>query len=218
MDEKQKLQQIAAYSHKKMTKDRTGHGYDHIRRVAGMAEKICRPEGADRFITLTAAYLHDVIDDKLVADSAKALEELMDFLKGLGVTAGQCQEVKQIITNMSFASTLDGKAQPLSLEGQIVQDADWLDAIGAIGIVRAVYFGGVHGERIYNPNIAPRKQMTKEEYRNLDNETIINHFYEKLLKIKDMLNTQTARQIAASRQQFMLDFLAEFKAEWDAER
>jgi len=119
--------------------------------------------------------------------------------------------------NMSYHKTLDGTAKPLPLEGQIVQDADRLDAIGAIGISRAIYFGGHFGEKIYDPAVTPRTEMTHAEYRNLDNETIINHFYEKLLTLKDLMNTTAAKQLAEHRQQVMLDFLAEYKAEWNAE-
>ncbi|OTF90196.1 phosphohydrolase, partial [Ligilactobacillus salivarius] len=121
-----------------------------------------------------------------------------------------------IITHMSFAHSLQDDNFQLPLSGQIVQDADWLDAIGAIGITRAIYYGGHHVEKIYNPALAPRTNMTREEYRNLDDETIINHFYEKLLKLKDMLNTPTANKIAEHRQQVMLDFLDEFKNEWNS--
>lgn len=121
-----------------------------------------------------------------------------------------------VINNISFAHTLDKEEVKLSIIGQIVRDADWLDAIGAIGITRAIYYGGGHREKIYDPAIKPRHNMSREEYRNLANETIINHFDEKLLHLKDMMNTETAKKIANHRQQVMLDFLDEFHAEWDA--
>ena len=121
-----------------------------------------------------------------------------------------------VINNISFAHTLDKEEVKLSIIGQIVRDADWLDAIGAIGITRAIYYGGGHHEKIYDPAIKPRHNMSREEYRNLANETIINHFDEKLLHLKDMMNTETAKKIANHRQQVMLDFLDEFHAEWDA--
>lgn len=218
MNSEQQLEKIAEYSHDHMTQDRTGHGFDHIRRVVALARKLSARENADLLVTLAAAYLHDVIDDKLVTDPQKALEELKSFLQATEVSKEQSEQVLFIIQNMSFAHTLDGQAVQLPLEGQIVQDADWLDAIGAIGITRAIYFGGHHSEKIYDPRIAPRESMTRAEYRDLSNETIINHFYEKLLKIKDKLNTTSGRTIAEERQQFMLDFLAEFKAEWEAEK
>lgn len=218
MNSEQQLNKIAEYSHARMTQDRTGHGFDHIRRVVAMARKLSTKENADLLVTLASAYLHDVIDDKLVADPQAALNDLQVFLSEIEISPQQAKKILFIIQNMSFAHTLDGKTVLLPLEGQIVQDSDWLDAIGAIGITRAIYFGGHHSEKIYDPRIKPRESMTKEEYRNLQNETIINHFYEKLLKIKDKLNTPSARQIAEDRQQFMLDFLAEFKDEWQAEK
>jgi len=218
MNNEQQLEKIAQYSHAHMTQDRTGHGFDHIRRVVAMARKLSAKENADLLVTLASAYLHDVIDDKLVDDPKTALDGLKTFLSEVEVSAPQIEQILFIIQNMSFAHTLDNKPIQLPLEGQIVQDSDWLDAIGAIGVTRAIYFGGHHSEKIYDPRIKPRESMTKEEYRNLQNETIINHFYEKLLKIKDKLNTPSAKKIAENRQRFMLDFLTEFHAEWDAKK
>jgi len=209
---------VRQFSKSKMGNDETGHGFDHIQRVVGLADRISKsyPE-VDRLETLTAAYLHDVIDEKLVADTAVASEEVRQFLVDQEFTAAQIDTVFLIMDNMSYHKTLDGTAKPLPLEGQIVQDADRLDAIGAIGISRAIYFGGHFGEKIYDPAVKPRTEMTHAEYRNLDNETIINHFYEKLLTLKDLMNTTAAKQLAEHRQQVMLDFLAEYKAEWNAE-
>ena len=138
----------------------------------------------------------------------EAEEELEDFLRRIDLTNEQIQAIMDIISNMSFADTLGDARPTLSREGQIVQDADWLDGLGSIGITRAVYYG--------DPLIRPREHMNREEYRTERDETVINHFYEKLLKIKDMLNTETARKIAAHRQQIMEDFLNEFFLEWDA--
>jgi len=209
---------VRQFSKSKMGNDETGHGFDHIQRVVGLADRISKsyPE-VDRLETLTAAYLHDVIDEKLVADTTVASEEVRQFLVDQEFTAAQIDTVFLIMDNMSYHKTLDGTAKPLPLEGQIVQDADRLDAIGAIGISRAIYFGGHFGEKIYDPAVKPRTEMTHAEYRNLDNETIINHFYEKLLTLKDLMNTTAAKQLAEHRQQVMLDFLAEYKAEWNAE-
>ncbi|WP_143462713.1 HD domain-containing protein [Levilactobacillus enshiensis] len=212
------LEAVRQFSQSKMGDDETGHGFDHIQRVVGLADRIGKsyPE-TDRLETLTAAYLHDVIDEKLVTDTAAASKEVRQFLVNQGLTTAQIDTVFLIMDNMSYHKTLDGTAKPLPLEGQIVQDADRLDAIGAIGISRAIYFGGHFGEKIYDPAVKPRTEMTHAEYRNLDNETIINHFYEKLLTLKDLMNTTAAKQLAEHRQQVMLDFLAEYKAEWNAE-
>jgi len=212
------LAAVRQFSQSKMGNDETGHGFDHIQRVVGLADRIGQSyPDADRLETLTAAYLHDVIDEKLVADTAAASEEVRQFLVGQGFTTTQIDTIFLIMDNKSYHKTLDGTAKPLPLEGQIVQDADRLDAIGAIGISRAIYFGGHFGEKIYDPAVKPRTEMTHAEYRNLNNETIINHFYEKLLTLKDLMNTTAAKQLAEHRQQVMLDFLAEYKAEWNAE-
>lgn len=213
------LTAVRDFAKSKMRNDETGHGYDHIVRVVGLADRlVAENPTADRLLTLTAAYLHDVIDEKLVADPKVASAEVSDFLTTQGFKPAQQATIFLIMDNMSFHKTLDGTAKPLPLEGQIVQDADRLDAIGAIGIARAIYFGGHFGEKIYDPAVAPRTQMTHAEYRNLGNETVINHFYEKLLTLKDLMNTTAAKTLAKQRQQVMLDFLAEFKAEWRAQR
>ena len=218
MTETTVLAAVRQFSQSKMGDDETGHGFDHIQRVVGLADRISQSyPDADHLETLTAAYLHDVIDEKLVDDTVAASEEVRQFLTDQGFTSAQVDAIFLIMDNMSYHKTLDGTAKPLPLEGQIVQDADRLDAIGAIGISRAIYFGGHFGEKIYDPAVKPRTEMTHAEYRNLDNETIINHFYEKLLTLKDLMNTTAAKQLAEHRQQVMLDFLAEYKAEWNAE-
>lgn len=218
MTEAEILNAVKEFSQAKMGDDETGHGFDHIQRVVGLADRLVQhyPE-ANRVVTVTAAYLHDVIDEKLVADTAQASQEVRYFLTQQGFTTDQVDMIFLIMDNMSYHKTLDGTAKPLPIEGQIVQDADRLDAIGAIGISRAIYFGGHFGEKIYDPAVKPRTEMTHAEYRNLNNETIINHFYEKLLMLKDLMNTSAAKDVAEHRQQVMLDFLAEYKAEWNAE-
>lgn len=216
MEATEQLAAIRNYTTQKLAGDTTGHGLDHIERVATNAKMLLAEEpGADYLTTLAAAYLHDVIDDKLVTDVDAAKTDLKQFLVSLSLPTETIDTVMLIIDNMSFSKTLTDDRQPLPIEGQIVQDADRLDAIGAIGITRAIYYGGHHSERIYDPKVAPRTNMTKEEYRNLSNETIINHFYEKLLKLADQMNTNVAKRIAAGRQKTMLKFLEDFKGEWN---
>lgn len=215
--QEQQLTQIISYASAALANDKTGHDLAHLKRVASLVEKLHQECDFDLFIALSAAYLHDVIDDKLFANPATQLAKLKEFLVALDLDATQITAIEDIITHMSFAHSLEQEVN-LSIEGQIVQDADWLDAIGAIGITRAIYFGGAHHEKIYDLTMKPRQNMSKEEYRNLDNETIINHFYEKLLLLKNKLNTSAARKLAAHRHQVMLDFLSEFKAEWDGQR
>lgn len=218
MNSQAQLTTIKTFAKSKLAADKTGHNFDHIQRVVKLANRLAKAQTkpVDLTVILAAAYLHDTIDDKLVASPMQAVNEVKELLTSLAFSSAQSDEIIHIITHMSYASNLSAK-QTLSLEGQIVQDADWLDAIGAIGITRAIYYGGAHGEKIYDPEILPRTQLDKASYRNLADETIINHFYEKLFKLADMLNTPQARALAASRQQVMKDFVATFKAEWDAE-
>lgn len=207
------LDALYAYTKEKLANDQTGHDLAHIDRVRKLAQELCQNYAVDQFVVLAAATLHDVIDDKLFSDPEQATKEVTAKMTALAIPSKTQTEILEIITHMSYASSLAGKYQ-LSLAGQIVQDADWLDAIGAIGITRAIYYGAVHHEKIYDPNILPRKTLDKAEYRNLANETIINHFYEKLLKIPQLLNTPEAKALAQPRKQLMLDFLAAFKKEW----
>jgi len=218
MTYEEQLSKIKQYSHSKMIHDSTGHNFDHIQRVVKTATRILKEENADSLITLAAAYLHDVADDKLVSNPDQLEEEIRVFLRSIDFSEEQIRETLYITHNLSFSKSLSTNPPKLSLAGQIVQDSDRLDAIGAIGITRAIYYGGAHSETIYDPTVKPRQSMNKAEYRNLNNETIINHFYEKLLKLTDMMNTTTAKRIAQGRQQYMLDFLEQFKSEWDAKK
>ncbi|KRM88671.1 HD domain-containing protein [Liquorilactobacillus vini] len=219
MNNSQILNQVRLFAQQKMQSDQTGHGFDHILRVVKNASYILEHENqpADPTITLAAAYLHDIADDKLVADPQQSEQQLQQFLTKIGFSAEQGEQILLITHNISFSKSLE-KSLSLPFSGQIVQDADRLDAIGAIGIVRAVYYGGAHQETIYDPMIAPRREFSKAAYRDLTQETIINHFHEKLLKLAKMMNTATAKRLARHRQQFMLDFLAEFQAEWQGRK
>ncbi|WP_425483249.1 HD domain-containing protein [Lentilactobacillus kribbianus] len=199
-----------------MKDDTTGHSFDHIQRVVNNAKMILASlPDANAAIVYAAAYMHDLADDKLVADPVARKVEMQELLLTAGYSEDEANAVMDIIEKLSFSANLHHH-QKLTLEGQIVQDADRLDAIGAVGITRAIYYSGHHGEKIYDPAIKPRKHMTKEEYRRPG--TTINHFYEKLLKLADEMNTEPAKQIAQHRNQVMKDYLAEFKAEWNGER
>ena len=213
----EQIQVVRQYTQSQLADDQTGHGMDHIMRVVRMAKRIAEGEKMDPFLPIVAAYLHDTIDEKLVANVDEAKQRVANFLVQHDFTADQVQTVMDTISNISFAHTLDGQVT-LSPVAQVVRDADWLDAIGAIGIMRAIYYGGAHGEKIYDPAIKPRTKMNRREYRDLSHETIINHFSEKLFHIKDKLFTTTAKQIAVHRQQVMLDYVAEFKDEWNGEQ
>lgn len=215
MKHEEQIAAVKRYTIEKLGKDSTGHGMDHINRVVKMAKKIALGEGIDPFLPVAAAYLHDTIDEKLVVNVDEAKEELWTYLEKNDFDDSDIFTIMDVIANISFAHTLDQGSIKLSKVGQIVRDADWLDAIGAIGIIRAIYYGGAHHEKIYDPQIKPRENMTHEEYRNLNDETIINHFYEKILKLAEMLQTSTAKKIAIHRQEVLKDFLNEFHDEWN---
>ena len=209
------LEMINRYMKDALTKDNTGHSIDHINRVLALANKILAHEKkADAFVVRAAALLHDVYDDKLYdsqEDILAAKNNMISFLLSIGVHPEMIEEITYIIDNMSWSKSLEG-TQELNINGQIVQDADRLEAMGAIAITRAITYGAVKNRVLYDPEIQPHLPQNKTDYRN-QKSTTINHFYEKLLLIQDKLNTDTARKISESRQQFMLSFLAQFKAE-----
>lgn len=214
------LEMINRYMKDALAKDNTGHSIDHINRVLALANKIMAHEkNADAFVVRAAALLHDVYDDKLYdsqEDILAAKNNMISFLLSIGVHPEMIEEITYIIDNMSWSKSLEG-AQALNINGKIVQDADRLEAMGAIAITRAITYGAVKNRVLYDPEIQPHSPQNKTDYRN-QKSTTINHFYEKLLLIQDKLNTDTARKISESRQQFMLSFLAQFKVEWELER
>ncbi|WP_206911358.1 hypothetical protein IGL98_002049 [Enterococcus sp. DIV0840] len=208
----QKMTAIKRFSQSIMENDQTGHGMDHINRVVRLADKIAGTEACDCFIVKAAAYLHDTVDDKLVSDSDQAFQQLEEFLQEIKISNIQIQQITHIIKNISFSQELNGTAEKLTIEGQIVQDADRLDAMGAIGITRTIYYGAHKGNQIYDPKIKPRTLQSKSEYR--EESTIINHFYEKILLLNDSLNTDYAKTLGQKRQKFLESFLTEFLEEW----
>ncbi|MBO0421491.1 HD domain-containing protein [Enterococcus plantarum] len=207
------IDEIRRFSLSKMEKDQTGHGLDHINRVVRLADKIAGTETCNHFIVTAAAYLHDTVDDKLVPDSHQAFQQMEEFLQDINVPNDQIQQITHIIMNLSFSQEINGTAEKLTIEGQIVQDADRLDAMGAIGIMRTIYYGARRGNPIYNPEIKPRTLQSKAEYR--EECTIINHFYEKILLLNKSLNTEYAKVLGQKRQEFLEGFLTEFFEEWN---
>ncbi|WP_034671829.1 HD domain-containing protein [Epilithonimonas caeni] len=192
----------------------SGHDWFHIERVWKLSLRIQEKEGGDKLIIELAALLHDIADPKFHnGDETLASKIVNDFLTEQNVDSETIQNVVFIIENMSFKNRNDAPAN-LPLELKIVQDADRLDAIGAIGIARTFNFGGYKNNLMYHPDIEPKLNQTKEEYKK-SNGTTINHFYEKLLLLKDLLNTKTAKEIAEHRHRFMLQFLDEFYKEWN---
>jgi len=191
-----------------------GHDWFHIERVFKTAETINQKENGDELVVAFAALLHDIADPKFNnGDEELGPNMAASFLSSIGVDAAVIAHVKLIIQNMSFKNSFD-RAGFTSKEMQIVQDADRLDAIGAIGIARAFTYGGFKNRILYDPAILPEEHLNKESYKNTTAPTI-NHFYEKLLLLKDMMNTETGKAMATERHHFMLLYLEHFFKEWE---
>ena len=211
MDNNELLTQAYAYATKILGGDGSGHGMDHIDRVRANAQQLLyQTPDADTLIVMAAATLHDTYDEKLVADHNAARTETATAMADMGFSDDQVQAILAIIDQMSFSYGLEHDVH-LDLNGQLVQDADRLDAIGAIGIARAFAYGGAK-DRPLDDGQAARTHMSSAEYHNSKGGTI-QHFHEKLLKIANTLNTPVARQIGAARTVYMQQFLAEFAAE-----
>ena len=194
-----------------------GHDWFHIERVFKNAVLIAKNEDCDVTVVKLGALLHDIADSKFhEGDESVGPKIARDFLESENVDEEIITHVVHIIKNISYkGGNFEKKFSSLELD--VVQDADRLDAIGAIGIARAFNYGGFKNRALYDPKIAPNSRMSKEEYKKNDAPTL-NHFYEKLLLLKDKMNTDTGKQIAKERHRYMEGFLAQFYAEWDGEK
>lgn len=192
----------------------SGHDWWHVYRVWKAAQRIGKAEGADLLVVELAALLHDIADWKAHGgDSMVGPEAARNWLVSLDLDPEMIEHVCRIIADISFKGA--GVEQPeLSLEGKVVQDADRLDAMGAIGIARAFAYGGAKGRLIHDPEMRPEEHRTAEAYLTSTG-TSVNHFYEKLLLLKDRMNTASGRAIAEQRHQFMEEFLRRFYKEWE---
>lgn len=214
MEKEALLSQAAQFAREQLEHDSSGHDWWHIRRVTNLARVIAREEGADPFICELAALLHDVADYKIAGDEETGLRTVREWLMAHGADEAIVGAVMDIIANMSFAG---GKRPPMStIEGMVVQDADRLDAIGAIGVARAFAFGGSRGRPMHVPGETARVYESAADYHNATGSTI-THFHEKLLLLKDRMNTPYARRLANARHRYMETFLDEFAREWEGE-
>lgn len=209
------IDQTADFVRQQLAHAEAGHDWWHILRVWNSVKFILLHEQADRVTCELAALLHDIADSKF-HDGDEAIGPRMagEFLSSIGVAASIVTHVQAIISNMSYKTSLDGVLSFHSKELEIVQDADRLDAMGAIGIARAFHYGGFKNRELYNPGIPPNARQDKEAYKNSTAPTL-NHFYEKLLLLKDKMNTPTAKGIAEERHRFMEQYLAQFYKEWE---
>jgi uncharacterized protein len=209
------ISQAERYVRAELGRDASGHDWHHIDRVRKNALYIQRQEKrGDAFIIEMAALLHDIPDAKLNADEVQGWDRLRSFFAEAGFDSRLQKQLEEVIASVSFKGGAGLKAE--SPEAMIVQDADRLDAIGAIGIARAFAYGGMKGHSLYDPALSAREEMTLEDYRNGQTSTI-HHFYEKLLRLSDLLNTVTAKAMAKKRHEFMLLYLDEFYREWNGQ-
>lgn len=210
------IQQTTAHVKEALSGAEAGHDWFHIERVWKTARHIAQTEPVDGFIVELGALLHDIADSKFHGgDETVGPLKARAFLESLGVEESVVAHVENIVAHISFKGGNHEQAFK-SQELDVVQDADRLDALGAIGIARAFHYGGHKNRELYNPAIAPNLNMTKEEYKHSAAPTI-NHFYEKLLLLKDRMNTATGRSMAERRHRFMEAFLEEFYREWEGE-
>lgn len=213
-EQQQWIREAERFAQAELEWDQTGHDWWHIQRVVQMAKRLARAEQADEFICTIAALLHDVADEKLNTSKQAGLDKVNDWLFQHGFSEADQEHIVKIISTMSYNA---GRNPPMgTLEGQVVQDADRLDAIGAIAIARTFLYAGVKGHPIYDPRIAPRQEMTTEQYRQ-EKSTGINHFHEKLLKLNSLINTESAKRIAAERHAYMEQYIERFYREWSGE-
>lgn len=192
--------------------DFSGHDFFHSMRVYRTAVNIAEAEHADMAVVALAALLHDVDDRKLSPMTAEKKENAARFMRSQSVPESEIRQVCQIIDEVSFKGT--DSVRPSTPEGKCVQDADRLDALGAIGIARTFAYGGSHHRAIYDPELPPRTAMNQAQYYS-SKSTSLNHFYEKLFLLEGMMNTETGKAIARKRTQYMQQFVDEFLNEWD---
>lgn len=216
MNKREIIQKVKDNVKENLGQEPTGHDWWHAYRVWKMAKEIAKKEGGDLFTIELAALLHDIADWKFHGGKTKlGSKRAKTLLKKSGVDNKTINQVCYIIDNVSFKGA-GVKDKMKTKEGKIVQDADRLDVIGAIGIARTFAYGGYKEREIYNPDIKPKFHNSFKEYKNSEG-TSLNHFYEKLLLLKDRLNTKTAKKIAKKRHKFLEDYLEQFLKEWKGE-
>jgi len=210
------IKQTADYVKKTLEEEWSGHDWWHVYRVWQTAKTIGAKEKADMFIVELAAILHDISDWKFSRGDDKAgAKKARKWLEKIKVDKKVIDEVTYIVENISYKGGTN-KVKMRSIEGKIVQDADRLDAMGAIGVARAFAFGGNTNAKMHDPDIKPMTFRDFEDFKkSMKVNTVINHFYEKLLLIKNLMNTKTAKEIAKGRHRYLEEFLDKFLNEWE---
>jgi len=213
MNEQQIIDKTIGFVKETLKDAEGGHDYFHLHRVFSNAKLIAKGEKVNNLVIALGSLLHDIADSKFHdGDETIGPKKATEFLISQNVDSAVIEHVVQIIKNISFKGG-NTKRTFSSIELDVVQDADRLDAIGAIGIARCFNYGGFKNRALYNPEISPNLNMTKEEYKKSASPTV-NHFYEKLLLLRDKMNTKTGRKIATDRHKFMEKYLEQFYAEW----
>lgn len=214
MTESETLSETETYVRDKLLGEGSGHDWWHIDRVRNMALRLGKKENADLFVVELASLLHDIADHKFHDGNEQiGPETARNWLQGLEVDKTVIDHVCEIIRDVSFKGS--EVITPMNtIEGMVVQDADRLDALGAIGIARAFAYGGYRERELYNPNIPHEKHDTFEHYKKSTGPTI-NHFYEKLFLLKDRMNTESGQQLAEERHRYMEEFVDRFLSEWE---
>lgn len=215
MDKDEILQATEKFVREKMEGEGSGHDWWHVDRVRKSALTISKAEGADLFIVELGALMHDIADWKFSGELTANNQATREFFGSLNVDEKIIDQVAYIAEHVSYKGAGEENGME-GLEGMIVQDADRLDALGAIGIARTFAYGGYKGREIYNPNFPPETHATFDDYKKSTGHSI-NHFYEKLLLLKDRMNTKTGKQMAEQRHQYMENYLKEFYSEWNGE-
>ena len=213
MNKKLIIEKTKEFVKEKLYGEGSGHDWFHIERVYNLSRYLAEKENADSFIVEMAALLHDIDDWKFSSINDTNTTNTEVFLRKIQVNEEELIKIIKIINTISFKGGVVDSSQE-TIEGKVVQDADRLDAIGAIGIARTFAYGGNKNRVIYDPNIKPINFTSLEEVKSENNHTV-NHFYEKLLKLKDLMNTKSAKEIAEKRHKYMEEFLNEFYSEWN---
>lgn len=213
------IQNTEEFVKSKLSGEGTGHDWWHVVRIINTARKIHSLEGGDWLVIQLTLLLHDVGDGKVIGQDEDDYSIAQNFLESQNVSPETINEIMSIIKTMSYSKSFDNPAKNNSIEFKIVQDADRLDAIGAIGVARAFTYGGSRSRPLYDPDYTSREFKSSEDFRKTRTEgSTVHHFYDKLLLLKDKLNTETAKEIAIQRDEFMELFLKEFLDEWNGLR
>lgn len=209
------IRKTIEYVKAKLKDEPTGHDWHHTERVWKLAKRLQEEEGGDKEVIELAALLHDLGDYKKYAyNEIKGSFVLLGMMDVLGIEEEQKEQIAKIIDEAQFVG--DDTKPPTTIEGKIVQDADWLDALGAIGIARTFATGGKIGRMLHDPNRKPRTRLSKRDYQTKKiSGTSINYFYEKTLKLPKMMNTKTGKMLAQKRAECLKDFLEKFYKEWE---